>query len=191
MARDRRRLGPEEEALWTHVKRSVRPLRPGEAPPPLLPPVAEAQPPPPEDIAANTAPPVAAPAQPQRSMMPGLHPIGRRDRQKIVRGSVEIDDRLDLHGLTQEEARNRLAGFLARAQMRDYRIVLVITGKGGSGGFEGLHRAERGVLRRVVPLWLALPEFRRLVHGFEEAHLAHGGGGALYVRMRRRRSASA
>jgi DNA-nicking Smr family endonuclease len=58
-------------------------------------------------------------------------------------------------------------------------MVLIITGKGGRGG-------EAGVLRRQVPLWLALPEFRDLVIGFEDAHIAHGGEGALYVRLRRR-----
>ena len=60
--------------------------------------------------------------------------------------------------------------------------MLVITGKGVAGD------AERGVLRRQVPQWLALPEFRTLVVGFEEAHIGHGGEGALYVRIRRARS---
>jgi DNA-nicking Smr family endonuclease len=62
--------------------------------------------------------------------------------------------------------------------------VLVITGKGKRG--EGDER-ERGVLRRQVPHWLAQPEFRDLVIGFEDAHVAHGGEGALYVRVRRQR----
>jgi DNA-nicking Smr family endonuclease len=57
--------------------------------------------------------------------------------------------------------------------------VLVITGKGMRAD------GERGVLKRQVPQWLALPEFRSLVIGFEDAHIAHGGEGALYVRVRR------
>ena len=61
--------------------------------------------------------------------------------------------------------------------------MLVITGKGKVGGAE----SERGVLRRQVPQWLSLPEFRSLVVGFEEAHIGHGGEGALYVRVRRSR----
>ena len=61
--------------------------------------------------------------------------------------------------------------------------MLVITGKGKVGGSED----ERGVLRRQVPQWLSLPEFRSLVVGFEEAHIGHGGEGALYVRVRRAR----
>ncbi len=186
MGRDRRRLGPEEEALWSAVKRTVEPLRPAdrEPPHPAVPPVPEAVPPPRSDISAVTPKPVP----PARPAMPSLHPLGRRDRQKVVRGLTGIDARIDLHGLTQDEAHARLSGFLARSQGLGHRVVLVITGKGGrGGGFEGLHVAERGVLRRVVPLWLSLPEFRRFVLGFEDAHLAHGGEGALYVRIRRRK----
>jgi DNA-nicking Smr family endonuclease len=67
------------------------------------------------------------------------------------------------------------------ARARDARLVLVITGKGGRSA------GERGVLKRYVPQWLNLPEFRTLVIGFEEAHIAHGGEGALYVRVRRTR----
>lgn len=61
-------------------------------------------------------------------------------------------------------------------------FVLIITGKGTSG-----ENSERGVLRRQVPEWLSLPEFRGLVVGFEQAHIGHGGAGALYVRVRRAR----
>ena len=64
----------------------------------------------------------------------------------------------------------------------------MITGKGRpGGGFRNLHDHERGVLRRVVPLWLSLPEFRRVVLGYEDAGPVHGGGGALYVRIRKRK----
>src|ERR1019366_4885255 len=90
-----------------------------------------------------------------------------------------IDARLDLHGLTQSEAHAALLRFLRSAGARDARLVLVITGKGRGG--------EPGVLRRQVPQWLGLPEFRSLVLGFEDAHVTHGGEGALYVRLRRAR----
>jgi DNA-nicking Smr family endonuclease len=117
-----------------------------------------------------------------------MHTLGRRERSMVARGRTPIDGRLDLHGLTQDEAHDRLAGFLARSQALGHKVVLVITGKGRPGGsFEGLSVPARGVLRRVVPLWLSLPGFRIYVLGFEEAHLAHGGGGALYVRIRRRK----
>jgi DNA-nicking Smr family endonuclease len=81
--------------------------------------------------------------------------------------------------LTQNEAYAALLRFLERAQADGRRIALVVTGKDRGG--------ERGVLRRQVPLWLELPAFRALVVGFDNAHAGHGGDGALYVRLRRRR----
>jgi DNA-nicking Smr family endonuclease len=107
-------------------------------------------------------------------------PLGRRMKQRVARGNETIDARLDLHGFTQSEAHSALLRFLRSAHDRDARLVLVITGKGRGG--------EMGVLRRQVPQWLALPEFRALVVGFEDASIRHGGEGALYVRVRRSRN---
>ena len=118
---------------------------------------------------------------PSRPEPPPLAPIGRRERSQLSRGRKEIDARLDLHGMTQIRAHRVLLTFLQRAHSDGLTFVLVITGKGKVGGAE----AERGVLRRQVPQWLSLPEFRSLVVGFEEAHIGHGGEGALYVRVRR------
>jgi DNA-nicking Smr family endonuclease len=101
-------------------------------------------------------------------------------KQRVARGKEAIDARLDLHGYTQDEAHSALLRFLRSANARDARLVLVITGKGRGG--------EIGVLRRQVPNWLALPEFRALVIGYEDAAITHGGEGALYVRVRRTRS---
>ena len=111
--------------------------------------------------------------------MPPLAPLGRRERAQLSRGRKEIDARLDLHGMTQTRAHRELFGFLQRAHSHGLTFVLVITGKGRVAD------PERGVLRRQVPQWLSLPEFRALVVGFEEAHIGHGGEGALYVRIRR------
>jgi len=116
--------------------------------------------------------------------MTPLAPLGRRERSKLSRGRSEIDARLDLHGMTQSRAHRALLAFLHNAHRDGHTFVLVITGKGKVGGGE----AERGVLRRQVPQWLSLPEFRSLVVGFEEAHIGHGGEGALYVRIRRARA---
>ena len=116
-------------------------------------------------------------------MPPPLTPLGRRLKQRIGRGKEAIDGRLDLHGLTQSQAHAALLRFLRSASERDARLVLVITGKGAREG-------ERGVLKRVVPQWLGLPEFRMLVIGYEDAHVAHGGEGALYIRIRRTRAVS-
>jgi DNA-nicking Smr family endonuclease len=102
-------------------------------------------------------------------------------RQRLARGTEPIEARLDLHGRTQREAHAELLSFLRRAQREGARFALVITGK-------GTRLDEQGVLKRQVPLWLRLPEFRSYVIGFDAAHAAHGGEGALYVRLRRARN---
>lgn len=122
-------------------------------------------------------------ATPRPPAPPPLAPLEPRQRRRLVRGTRAIDARIDLHGLTQAEAHARLRGFLSRAQAEGASVVLVITGKGGADG--SLAADGRGILRRVVPQWLSFAEFRGLVVGFEEAHGTHGGGGALYVRVRR------
>jgi DNA-nicking Smr family endonuclease len=106
----------------------------------------------------------------------------RRQKQRLGRGIESLDASLDLHAKTQTQAYAELLRFLRRAQSEGARFVLVITGKGLRDD-----SAERGVLKRQVPLWLAQPEFRVHVAGFDQAHMRHGGAGALYVRLRRLR----
>lgn len=174
----RRVLSSEERMLWTTVIKSIAPLRESTAPD--------------EDDGAQTASlarPMAHTAKPApnkplltEKKLPPLTPLGRRMKQRVARGKEKIDGRLDLHGLTQSEAHAALLRFLRAASSRDARLVLVITGKGARAS-EG----QRAVLKRQVPQWLGLPEFRVLVIGFEDAHVTHGGEGALYVRIRRKR----
>ena len=118
------------------------------------------------------------PEIPASAHRPNSHssPIEERLVKNLVRGRQPIDARIDLHGMTQDRARFALLDFLQMAQQADYKLVLVITGKGTEG---------RGVLRGNVPRWLALPAFTRLVNGYRESHSAHGGEGALYVRIRK------
>lgn len=116
---------------------------------------------------------------------PSLERIDHRTKRRLRNGAVPIDDRLDLHGMTQEAAHSALRGFLMLARSRGARIVLVITGKGKPKPGGDPH--DRGILRRAVPHWLSDPSLRDLLIGFEEAHLAHGGAGAIYVRLRRPR----
>lgn len=175
-----RRLSPEDLALWDGVTRSVRPLRKRkpEAAAAAAPQIAA------EAKKAAATSPVQPGAAPQRKT-PALVPLDRKTKQKIARGRETIDGRLDLHGHTQAEAHDALLRFLHRIQGRGGRLVLVITGKGKSdvsGRSDG-----GGVLKRAVPLWLALPEFRALVIGYDAASPAHGGEGALYVRLRKMR----
>jgi DNA-nicking Smr family endonuclease len=180
--RRRRGLSTDERALWKAVTRSVRPLRPLPAADPAdAGEVAVVMP------AAPVAEPLPAPVHPSPAAGPGMPPLApleRRMRQRLARGTHELDARLDLHGMTQAHAHGALLHFLRSAQAGGARIVLVITGKGARGADAG---GERGVLRRQVPLWLRLPEFRAYVVGFETATATHGGDGALYVRLRRKR----
>ncbi len=115
-----------------------------------------------------------------------LVPLDRRLKHRVARGREPIEARLDLHGMTQMQAHGELLRFLRHAQSDGAKTVLVVTGK-GSGMRSRNSEREIGVLRRQVPMWLALPEFRLLVVGFADAHAGHGGEGALYVRLRRAR----
>jgi DNA-nicking Smr family endonuclease len=185
-SRRKRGLSEEERALWDSVAKQIKPLRKRHrAKPPMTPaepvviaarPAVAPHPHPVKRIAKPVKP--EAPPQP-----PALAPLGRRERSKLSRGRNDIDGRIDLHGMTQSRAHHALFAFLQRASHDGMTFVLVITGKGRTIGPE----SERGVLRRQVPHWLSLPEFRAMVVGFEEAHIGHGGEGALYVRVRRAR----
>jgi DNA-nicking Smr family endonuclease len=179
--RRKRGLSEEERALWESVAKQTKPLRKRHRAlkPPVASPEAEAQAAPKPAAAPKPPSPIGSPP---RSEPPPLAPIGRRERSHLSRGRKEIDARLDLHGMTQTRAHRALFGFLQRAHHDGMTFVLIITGKGKMGS-----ESERGVLRRQVPHWLSLPEFRTLVVGFEEAGIGHGGEGALYVRVRRSR----
>ena len=171
-----RRLSDEEIALWTEVARSVAKRRGATLPTPSKP----AHGPRPPAAPLSAEPPQGRPAK-RPSAPPPLAPIERRLKRELKRGRAGIDGALDLHGLTQAEAHRALRGFLRHSQARGARLVIVVTGKGGA--LEGA--GERGVLRRLAPHWLRDADLRSVVLGFEEAGRAHGGEGALYVRLRR------
>jgi DNA-nicking Smr family endonuclease len=173
----RRRLSEDERALWRGFARGVTPLRRG------------------ADGELGIAPDQSAPSAPPPSvrkehspakakLTPALAQFDRRLHQRVARGQAAIDVRLDLHGMTQQQAHAALLRFLGQAQARNAKLALVVTGKGGGAAAAA---SERGVLRRQVPLWLSLPEFRRFIVSFEPAHASHGGEGALYLRLRRPR----
>jgi DNA-nicking Smr family endonuclease len=119
---------------------------------------------------------------------PALAKFDTKKARRIAAGRVEIDARIDLHGLRQDEAHAALVGFLISAHARGHRIVLVITGKGGPPQRDSVHGdpwgRERGVLKRNVPRWLEEPELRRIVVSHTTAAQRHGGEGALYIHLR-------
>jgi DNA-nicking Smr family endonuclease len=181
MSRRRRGLTADEVALWRQVTAGVTPLRgrPGDdvGAEPQAPAADAAEP-------AETRPEALRPKRAGPPALPPLAAIDRNERRRLARGARTIDRRLDLHGLRQGEAHGALRHFLHESQSRGHSFVLVITGKGRALG-EPMALDERGVLRRLVPHWLRHPDMRPLVLGFEEAEVGHGGGGALYVRLRR------
>lgn len=169
-------LSAEDRILWSNVARSVKPL-PGKrldeqakedddfgrllARDSRSPPGAET---------VSAFPPVQ-----ERQAQNG---IDRPTRQKLAKGRLPIEGKVDLHGLTQNEAHGLLLSFLHRAYNDGRRHVLVVTGKGSSLG-------SKGALKRAVPAWLETPAFRGIVGGHETAARGHGGSGAIYVRLRK------
>jgi DNA-nicking Smr family endonuclease len=190
-----RKMSDDERVLWRAVTRSVAPLRRKRAP------IERASAEGPTERAGPDLPERKSKAVPSRPSTattrvipapPAAQPVMRLERrlkQRLARGSESIDARIDLHGRTQSQAHAALLRFLQKRQADGAKIVLVITGKGGGAGDgDRGFASERGVLKRQVPLWLQLPEFRGYVLAVEEAHVGHGGEGALYVRLRRTRT---
>jgi DNA-nicking Smr family endonuclease len=184
MTRGKRTLSAEELELWKQVRRTVKPLAPdtldreidewidhsaGNAAAPIV------VPPAPAAVQAPFMPPYVPPVSKPGDARPHAN-FDEHTIRRIKKGRIEIDSCIDLHGLTEFEAHRRLFDFLKGCQQQEARIVLVITGKGKGGG---------GVLRRAVPLWFEEGAFRTMIGGWRPANPAHGGDGALYVRLRR------
>jgi DNA-nicking Smr family endonuclease len=179
----KRPLRPEEVKLWTTVARTVRPAH-GR----VLPVAPEEEAPVTDRKRGASVPQPAAAAIP-RPAAPSRRPTVRAlteiapdpiepgRKRRISRERDPIEARVDLHGLTQFAAEDRLKAFLIRAQEIGVRAVLVITGKGTRGD---------GVIRRRTPDWLADPVLREVVAGVSPAHARHGGEGALYVAIKRK-----
>ena len=204
----RRRLSDDERDLWQRVARSARRLLPGSDP--MQPdtrtgPVPDPQAPPPFSAAPPATPrPLPMPLPPARDM-PRIHldlaesvgdrlaraPV-RMDRnlhRAMTRGKLEPEARDALHGLTVAQAHSALTGFILSAAARGQRLVLVITGKGRRAGPDHAAPlpARSGVLKHEVPHWLRMPPLGPLVLELRESHQSHGGTGAYYVYLRKRR----
>lgn len=177
-----RGLKPEERQIWRKVTRNVTPLHASRDEPDKDTDL-KAFPAP----SATTGPGQSRPPTKPRPVIPGtkLPPADRSAERRLRRGRVEIDARIDLHGMTQAAARTSLGHFLHAARSRGFRAVLVITGKGKAGARDREPGEDApGVIRRRFPEWLAEPELRHLVSGYAGAHRRHGGDGAFYVMIR-------
>ncbi|MBA3446073.1 MAG: Smr/MutS family protein [Pseudaminobacter sp.] len=173
--RSEKGLSDEDRVLWNLVARSAKPLK-GKAaigpPDPLAITMEAALSMAPAPL-GNLSPPAAP--RPKQSVS---HSLDAPTHDKLAKGKLPIEGRVDLHGMNQDQAYSLLLSFLHRAHAGGVRYVLVITGKGSSSGGEG-------VLRRAVPAWLSTPPFRPLVSTHDHAARNHGGAGALYIRLRR------
>jgi DNA-nicking Smr family endonuclease len=171
MTRRRRETSDDERTLFQSTFHDVRPLDPT-----LMP-------------DSQTARPTHAPQQSATGLRAGLD---GRTAERLRRGQLEPQGKLDLHGMTEVAAHRALSHFLHSAQARGARLVLVVTGKGGKPLAEDapfdmeLERRARGVLKTMVPRWLAEPDLAPLVADARAAHRRHGGAGALYVYLRKR-----
>ncbi len=167
-----RRLDQSERAIWRAAMRDVKPLGGSTVsseglPTPAIEPSRPARNPPlPQAKLTERSSPLLT-----HQTTPGLD---RRNAERLKRGQLRIEARLDLHGLTQEEAHEALGSFVARSHEAGRRCVLVITGKSG-------------VLRAAVPRWLNERPLRTRLIAFTSAQPRDGGTGALYVLLRRSR----
>ena len=180
----------EDAALWEKVVETAAPLKRGRnaatpKPGKIAAPVAKAKPP----QGPRPTQPAPKPA-PKPSHVPRAAPLDRQTSRQLDKGRLEVEARLDLHGMRRRDAHAQLRRFLKTAQARGLKHVLVITGKGAdqAASKSFYEEDERGVLRNAVPDWLAEPEFAALVVSFSPAPRRLGGEGALYVRLRRIRT---
>ncbi len=193
-----RTVTTDEAELWKHATRTLDRVKakprvgaPREPSPPPVPrtPAAMARGKP--ASAPSIAPGATANSREKKPPAAPLAEFERRKARQIGSGKVELDARIDLHGLRQHDARARLRAFLLDAHAQGHKTVLVITGKGGEEPADRLGELagerQRGVLRRNVPGWLQEPDLRAIVLSFTQAGVRHGRAGALYVQLRKGR----
>jgi len=178
-AKKRGKSPPDDDAaLWRAVTETVEPLK-GREPPPAE---TGALAPPPRR--PRLAPPVHPEALPAPKPLPELSHdfqpgLDKATAKRLRRGKAAIEGRIDLHGMTQDEARPALEAFIEHAWRTGKREVLVITGKGTRAD------GSIGVLRQMVPQWLNQAPNRVRVTAFTHAAAKDGGQGALYVRLKK------
>ena len=194
----KRKLSKEEQELWRKVAESTDKLQPmrisapvQDTPLPIPDPVViEPRPIPKFTVGENSkAKPVTHSLMPSLSDQIGQQPVqmDKKAFTRLKRGKMLPEGKLDLHGMTLEQAHPALIGFILRSVGEGKRLVLVITGKGKSKQDEGPIPVRMGVLKHQVPQWLRMAPVKAVVMQVTEAHLKHGGSGAYYVYLRRNR----
>jgi DNA-nicking Smr family endonuclease len=179
-----KRPSREERELWRGAMRDVKAWRKTEPEPEETPaPPAQQKKEPTRRPRTARPAPVAVPETAKPVLTPGaVIGVDRRLADRLKRGRLPIDATLDLHGLTQSEAHAAVQGFVARAAERGRRTLLIVTGKGRRDGV--------GVLKSALPRWLNEAPVRDDILALAEARPEHGGSGAFYVLLRRRKRPS-
>ena len=113
--------------------------------------------------------------------------MDKKNFKKLVKGKMEIEGTIDLHGLTADQAKIKLITFINHSYSLGKRLIIVITGKGKHRGFDEFQRPINGVLRQNLPEWLSGPSVSNKVLQVTQAQPKHGGAGAFYVYLRRQR----
>ncbi len=172
----------DDAGLWDAVTRDIKPLK-GRG----------------GRVSAKKSPPKPRPEKPQEKPVkhmpvraartPQGHEVDANTLKRFKKGEMPIEARLDLHGMNQPQAHDALRRFIVSSQKVGYRCVIVVTGKGRGGRAEAQHwtDSEPGVLKRAVPGWLGDPALKPYVLQTSPAQAKHGGSGALYVLLRRKR----
>jgi len=204
---DKGGMDEDDRKLWSHIashltplpmtlerriaaKRRIEKVRPVPKPEPALEKPAKKTVRPRAAVTAKQAMPLPAPKAPEdrRGRVAG---VDRRTAERLRRGQYPINARLDLHGLNQAQAHNALRLFVRQCHAANKRCLLVITGKGGrqrpANDGPYVNAEPPGVLKRALPGWLKDPDLGPLVLSTATATPEHGGGGAIYILLRRRR----
>lgn len=176
-----------DRALWDEMTKDVAPLKNKNTVPPTekSSPPKKHKPRPP----SQAAPPASeTPNQEQTPSTAGSNQVDHRTEQRLKRGQFEIEGRLDLHGMTQNQAYDALCRFIPSAHSVGKRCLLIVTGKGYQRhGDPSLLERTTGILKQKTPQWLSEPPLNQYVLNIQTARPKHGGEGALYVLLRRGR----
>ncbi|GLQ35537.1 DNA mismatch repair protein MutS [Amylibacter marinus] len=187
-------LSTEDKEVWRHVTSSVKrslpePKKPSEE-------IAKPAPPTPPKPAGFRIKPFAVGQKASTKKItqpPAFTPrpartsanMDKRNFQRLIKGQIDIDGVLDLHGLTADQAKARLQTYLVQSHAMGFRMILVITGKGRTKGVDEFNRPKAGVLRESLRDWLMGPLLSAKVLQVSQAQPKHGGAGAYYVYLRR------
>ncbi|MEW4468651.1 Smr/MutS family protein [Parasphingorhabdus sp. JC815] len=183
-----RPLTAGEKALWQKLIETVEPLDPGRVRRVKALPVAKKLPEVRGPITTETfgGPPAKAIPLRQQVAVPEKAGLDGHWDRRLNKGVVQPDVTIDLHGYTLSSAHGRLDSALELSIAAGHRAILLITGKARSAD-QRQREGGRGAIRAAISDWLAASRHAPYIAAVRRAHPRHGGAGALYIILRRRR----